>query len=179
MLKNVTCHIEENIIPKSFSANAITILGNIPMIFAGIIAIYSGGVSYHLDEYTGLPSWAFALGAACFMWFSWFDIMDGQRARRLGCGSCIGRIVDEAGDVFMYTWVSVIAGYILRLPPGLLNISYASINLPAYCMEIKFILTGTFDITSSVDEFGPVEIELLFSSILVFCAIFGREGLDS
>lgn len=79
----------------------------------------------------------------------------------------------------MYTWCAIFAGYILKLPPGLLNLSYATINLPAYCMEIKFIITGQFDITSSVDEFGPVEIELLISSVFLGCAIFGREGLES
>jgi hypothetical protein len=55
MLANVTCHIEEKIIPQWFTANAITIMGNIPMIVAGVLAIRSGGVSYHMDEYAGLP----------------------------------------------------------------------------------------------------------------------------
>ena len=148
------------------------------MIIGGIYAIYLGGVSYHLDESPGLPAWGYVMGAACFYWFSLFDIMDGQRARRLKCGSCIGRIVDEAGDVFMYTWSSIIAGYILRLPPGILNLSYASINLAIYCMEIKFTITGSLSITAAVDEFGPVEIELLITSIMLSVAYFGREGLD-
>ena len=40
-------------------------------------------------------------------------MMDGQRARRLKCGSPIGRIVDEAGDAYQYTFVALIMGYIM------------------------------------------------------------------
>lgn len=148
------------------------------MILAGIYSIYLGGVSYHLEDSPGLPRWGFFMGAVCFWWFSWFDIMDGQRARRLKCGSCIGRIIDEAGDVFMYTWASIFAGYILRLPPGLLNLSYATVNLAPYCMEIKFLITGSLQITSAVDEFGPVEIEVVIITILMSVAYLGNEGLE-
>lgn len=77
MLENVTCHIEGKLIPQFLSANAITTIGNLPMIFAGIFAIYKGGVSYHLEESPGLPNWGFLIGALGFWWFSWFDIMDG------------------------------------------------------------------------------------------------------
>ena len=79
----------------------------------------------------------------------------------------------------MYTWASIFAGHILRLPPGLLNLSYATLNLPQYSMEIKFIITGSLDINSAVDEFGPVEVELLIACIFLSCGIFGRDGLES
>ena len=41
--------------------------------------------------------------------------MDGQRARRLKCGTTIGRIIDEAGDSVQYTLISVVMGYALKL----------------------------------------------------------------
>ena len=45
------------------------------------------------------PGWIFYTAAACLQWFDWFDNADGVRARRLKCGSAIGRIVDEALDL--------------------------------------------------------------------------------
>ena len=49
--------------------------------------------------------------------FSFFDMMDGQRAKRLKCGTPIGRIIDEAGDAMVYTWAAHILGYVINLPP--------------------------------------------------------------
>jgi len=62
-----------------------------------------------------VPQWVFIFTAFCVQWFSWFDIMDGQRARRLKCGTPIGRIIDEAGDSVQYTLISVVMGYALKL----------------------------------------------------------------
>lgn len=39
------------------------------------------------------------LGGLALQWFSQFDIMDGQRARRQKSGSSLGRIIDEANDM--------------------------------------------------------------------------------
>lgn len=177
MLDNVTCHIEGKIIPQTWTANTLTIIGNIPMILLGLLVIYEGGVSYDDKFHQDLPRYLYFLSAFCFLWFSWFDIMDGQRARRLKCGSSIGRIIDEAGDVFQYTWLSVVVGHLLKLPPGLLNLSYAAVNLPAYTMEIKFIFTGKLVLNPGVDELGPVEMELLLTIIMLICGTFGVEGL--
>lgn len=90
------------------------------------------------------------------------------------CGSCIGRIIDEAGDVYQYMWLSVVIGYFLKLPPGWLNLSFICINLPMYTMELKFIMTGKLAFSSgATDELGPVEMELIFSSLLIVVGIFG------
>ena len=45
------------------------------------------------------PSWVLYAAAAGLQWFSWFDMCDGKRARRLKCGSPVGRIIDEALDM--------------------------------------------------------------------------------
>jgi len=103
-------------------------------------------------------------------------MMDGQRARRLKCGSPIGRIVDEAGDTYQMTWVALIVGYILKLPPGWLTLSYGLINMPMYSMEMKYIFTGKLSITQG--DFGPVEIELLLGIIFGSAAVFGVSGMD-
>jgi hypothetical protein len=45
-----------------------------------------------------------------------------------------------------------------------------------YTMEINFILTGTLTITAT-DELGPVEMELIFSTIYTLAAILGVKGM--
>ena len=63
--------------------------------------------------------------------------MDGARARRLRCGSPIGRVIDEGGDPMIYTWFACIAGYILKIQPGIMCCSYALLKgLPMYVHEI-------------------------------------------
>lgn len=125
MINSVTCHIEQAL-PNSWSANAFTILGNTPLYIAGMIALSEGGTAYGIE----MPSWVYYVAAAAVTTFSWFDIMDGQRARRLKCGTPIGRIIDEAGDSFQYTWVAFIMGYLVKVQPGWLCLSYALINCP-------------------------------------------------
>ena len=93
MLEHVTKYIEKAL-PTRWSANTFTLIGNIPLYIAGIIGLYQGGLQYG----TEMPSWVYWFAAFAVTWFSWFDMMDGQRARRLKCGSPIGRIIDEAGD---------------------------------------------------------------------------------
>lgn len=45
-------------------------------------------------------------------------------------------------------------------------------------MEMKFILTGNLSITGAVDEIGPVEIELIFTTIFMIAGIFGVAGVE-
>ena len=61
------------------------------------------------------------------------------------------------------------------MPPGWLTLSYGLINLPMYSMEMKYIFTGTLEITQG--DIGPVEIELLFAIIFGAAAVFGTEGM--
>lgn len=92
-----------------------------------------------------VPTWLLFYTAFAVQWFSWFDMMDGQRARRLKAGSPIGRIVDEAGDLTIYSLFALTGGYLLKASPGVMCLSYALINTTAYSMEMTFIITGKFD----------------------------------
>lgn len=107
----------------------MTVVGNIMPFVAMVTCVYHGGLKYHQepgeDPLPIVPSWVFFLGIFSIQWFSWFDCMDGARARRLKAGSPIGRIVDEAGDLMIYTNIAVIVGYIVKVPPGILCMSYA------------------------------------------------------
>jgi len=118
-------------------------------------------------------------GAFTVQWFSVFDMMDGQRAKRLKCGTPIGRIIDEAGDAMVYTWAAHIIGYVFNLPPGLFCLAYCVINLPMYTMEIKHLITGKLSITAGSMDIGPVEIEVILTAIICVGAIYGGAGVHS
>ena len=94
----------------------------------------------------------------------------------MSCGSPIGRVIDEAGDGVQYTCFAGIMVWVIGIPPGILCLSYGLINLPMYTMEINFILTGTLTITAT-EDLGPVEMELIFSTIYLLAAILGVNGL--
>jgi hypothetical protein len=76
-------------------------------------------------------------------------------------------------------WVAVIVGYIVKVPPGWSTLSYGLVNLPMYSMEIKHMLTNKLDIISSVEDLGPVEIELIFFTIFSLAGLFGVSGVDN
>ena len=48
-LGNVTSHLEK-IIPASWTANAVTVVGNLTLPIAGMICIYYGGTKYHSEK---------------------------------------------------------------------------------------------------------------------------------
>lgn len=153
-----------------------------PLWTAGILAVCVGGTRFHDDEVLGkidpLPNWVILYAAFTIQWFSWFDMMDGQRARRLKAGSPIGRIVDEAGDLTIYSLFALFGGYILKAKPGLMCLSFATINYTAYSMEMAFIITGSFDQHAGEFDIGPVEIELILTVLFGLAGVFGYQGVD-
>lgn len=104
-------------------------------------------------------------------------MMDGQRARRLKCGSPIGRIVDEAGDAMQYSVIALVLGYITKIEPGWLCLGYAIINLPMFCMEMSYMMCGTLKITAN-DDLGPIEVEIIVATIFLAAGFFGISGLE-
>ena len=86
----------ERMHPSFLSANAITLIGQLPLIILsfGVLWSTNGNVSPTNDSYRHKV----VLGGILLEWFSLYDIMDGCRARRLKCGSPLGRIIDEGGD---------------------------------------------------------------------------------
>lgn len=173
MFRNFTSHLEKKIWSK-LNANAITWIGNAAMFLAAAVAVYHGGLKYH--DSAPVPGWVFILAGFCTQWFSIFDAMDGIRARRTKCGSPIGRIVDNAGDTMIYSFFALIAGYVVKVPPGWLTLGYALTNIPQFAMEMSFIISGNF---KNCDEyFGPMEVELLISLVFWSAGIFGTDGLN-
>ena len=130
-LANITSHVEKAL-PNYWTANTVTVLGNLALPIAGMITLYHAGPKYHVDgkDDTPLPSWIFFMSAFAVQYFSWGDGMDGQRARRLKCGTPIGRIMDEAGDPFQYTWIAILLGHVFRFAPGFSASLILFINIP-------------------------------------------------
>ena len=54
----------EKAIPAYYTANFVTVVGNIPMFICSSMALYYGGLNYH-DPNVFLPSWLFIFGAFC------------------------------------------------------------------------------------------------------------------
>lgn len=102
--------LEEKVFPECLSANALTILGQAPMQVIILLVFWSVGVNISPDNPIG-PGLLLA-GAACTMWFSVVDIMDGLRARRLKVGSPLGRLIDEGGDTITQANYLVTVAYI-------------------------------------------------------------------
>ena len=66
----------------------------------------------NIDVEKPVPGVLMTLTGCSIYWFSLWDIMDGNRARRLKCGSPLGRLVDEAGDTITQSNYCVLLAFI-------------------------------------------------------------------
>ena len=164
----------ERLFPSFLSANALTLLGQSPIVAYLFITFMVQSPDISLKNQVD-PTW-FLGSAILLQWFSLVDIMDGIRARRLKIGSPMGRLIDEAGDCIVMTAYSILCAYVLVLENSWLEIIYFFMNMAFYGMEIKYYVTGS--LVMVVGELGSVEVELILSSILFFAWYFGCQGLQ-
>jgi hypothetical protein len=68
-------------------------------------------------------------------------------------------------------------GFATKVGPGWYTLGYNLINLVMYTMEVHFLLTSNLTINIDLVEFGPVELELFISLILLAAGIFGNESM--
>jgi len=133
--------------------------------------------TYSTNMDSMMPNELIVMAGFAFYWFSAFDIMDGMRARRLRCGSPLGRIIDEALDQLSYAAMAHALGYMFRLPSGWWLFSISLVNVPFFAMEINHYLSS--DLKMVVGEIGPVEVEVIFSSLLITSgALLGIDVYD-
>ena len=124
-----------------------------------------------------IPDSHLVIAAIILQWFSLNDCMDGMRAKRLKCGSPLGRVVDEAIDQMVYACLGAFIGYMLRVEPGLWIFSIGLVNLPFYAMEIRHYYCKDFIMI--VGDIGPVEVELIYSIILALSGgYFGADAYE-
>ena len=164
----------ERLFPDFLSANALTLMGQLPIVSYMFYAFIQISPDISLKNQVD-PTW-FLGSAILLQWFSLVDIMDGMRARRLKVGSPMGRLIDEAGDCIVMTAYSILCAYVLVLENSVLEIIYFFMNMAFYGMEIKFYVTGS--LVMLVGELSSVEVELTLSSILFFAWYFGCQGLQ-
>jgi phosphatidylglycerophosphate synthase len=100
-----------------------------------------------------------------------FDIMDGMRARRTRCGSPLGRIIDEGGDMVTQACYCVLIAYCFGVQDSILEFAFIQINITFYFMEMRQVMTGKLVLIQ--DEIGPVEIELMLTLVLFSVGYFG------
>lgn len=91
--------------------------------------------------------------------------MDGVRARRQKSGSPLGRIIDEALDITQQACYSLWLGYLFNFDCLFFELLMVMANVTFFSMEMRFILSKS--LTMNVGEIGPVEIELILTSILL------------
>jgi phosphatidylglycerophosphate synthase len=96
--------------------------------------------------------------------------MDGLRARRLKCGSCLGRVVDEGTDLIAYLNVANLVLWMLRPGPSAWILFIGLANVPFQTMELRFMVTKK--LVMIVGELGPVEIEVIFSTIIFLSGLY-------
>jgi len=101
--------------------------------------------------------------------------MDGVRARRMKNGSPVGRIVDEAMDTLQQACYGLWLAYVFRFDNLLFELMFMMTNLVFYTMEMKFVLCKNLKLI--VGEIGPVEVELLMTTICFCAGYFGIDGL--
>ena len=165
--------IEKHLFPKSWSANTITLLGQIPM-FLFVLYLW---FFQNMTMREPIPDSMYVYAAIVLQWFSLNDCMDGMRARRTKSGSPLGRIIDEAIDQLAYACIGCLVGYLLRVEPGIWLFSIGLVNVPFYAMEIRHYYCKDF--VMIVGELGPVEVELIYSLIFVFSGLYiGGDGYD-
>ena len=99
-----------------------------------------------------------------------------MRARRLKCGSPLGRVIDEGGDLIAYVCLGVIIGYALKPSRELFLFTMGFENAIFYSMELKFIICN--ELKFKMGEFGPVEGEFLYFSAITLAGIAGAETLN-
>ena len=101
--------MEKYLIPEFLSPNAITVAGQLPALF--LILYVLTQLDLKADGTNLPPAWLFYASAAVLQWFSFFDNADGVRARRLKCGSPVGRVIDEALDFVNMSIIGTLVVY--------------------------------------------------------------------
>lgn len=125
-------------------------------------------VFYNKDQsftkFDGIPHFALFYAGLSIFWFSIMDSLDGIRARRLKCGSPLGRMVDEGLDLYFYANFAGFLLWMLQPGPNFWVLFLGLVNLPFHTAEIKFYITKSLNFI--VDELGPIEVEFIFGTIV-------------
>lgn len=171
LIKYIWLPFDTHVIPDFLSANFVTVAGQIPTILLFIYFLFCVEDQTYSDL-GSTPYWIVTIGALCYYWFSTCDIIDGVRARRLKCGSPLGRIIDEGLDLVAYSGIANTALWMVRPASKTSFLVFSLVNLPFCTTEIRHYAINKLQFV--VDELGPVEIELIFSLIIGISGLFAE-----
>ena len=159
--------------PSFLSANSVTLIGQLPIIFVLIMIMSIEGLN--ISGKNLIDPRFFLCGAVAVEWFSMVDIIDGMRARRLKVGSPLGRIIDEGGDCIVQSAYSAVMAYAFAFDNPVLEMVWLYMNIGFFGMECRFQITGK--LVMYTGEISSVEIETFLAILLCLFGIFGGEGL--
>ena len=164
----------ERMFPSFLSANSLTLIGQMPILFMLIYVFATCGFNISPDNLIdGKISIASGL---LVQWFSQLDIMDGLRARRMKVGSPLGRIIDEAGDCIVMSNYSILIAYMMCFDNKWWELIAFYMNLAFYGEEIRYKITS--QLVLAVGQLSAVEIEIIVASSLFFGGYYGSESLQ-
>jgi len=92
----------------------------------------------NISSDTHIDSKNFIICGILIQWFSQVDIMDGLRARRMKCGSPLGRIIDEAGDTIVMSNYSTLIAYMLCFDNKYWELAFFYMNLAFFGEEVRY-----------------------------------------
>ena len=164
----------ERMWPSFISANSLTLIGQTPVLFMLLYVFYTQGTNLSPDDLIDRKS-LLAIGFV-ILWFSQIDIMDGCRARRMKCGSPLGRIVDEGGDCIVMSNYCALLGYIFAFDNVWWELITFYLNMIFYGEEIRYKVCNS--LVMVVGEISSVEVEIILSLSFVFTGIYGSDGLQ-
>ena len=167
--------VERYLIPSSWSANTVSILGQLPLLFFTLYVLIIEGAQIGPDHLMSKDSCLIA--AMCILWFSYFDILDGIRARKAKCGSALGRVIDEAGDTICQTCYSILLAKALGWDNKILELNVFGVNTMFYICELSQLITGKLVFVTG--EIGPIEVEASVAGILFFMSRVGPETMQT
>lgn len=90
------------------------------------------------------------------------------------CGSPLGRIIDEAGDVIVISCQMIIMAHCFAYDHWLLDSTWMLETMLVYGMEMKLMICQVLDM--QVGEIGAIEFDLALS---IICFVVGYNGADS
>lgn len=97
--------------------------------------------------------------------------MDGQRARRMKCGSPLGRIIDEAGDTIVMSNYSTLIAYMLCFDNKYWELAFFFMNLTFFGEEVRYKICN--QLCMLVGQISSVEVEIMLAVCFMFGGIYG------
>jgi len=137
---STTCDAIVLRLPDWLSPNVISVAGVVPLIINAAVLC----LTCEMDG--PAPAWLLITSALTFAWQELCDNCDGKQARRLGCGSPLGSMVDHTFDSIVSLPVIWIMNIVLQYPPQVVLMTQAGAVVYAIVLPWSERYKGYFPI---------------------------------